>query len=257
MPLETSPAPWVPSLSIDQFQRDGIAVFEGLFSQAECAVLIREIDQFVAEGRKVAVELPAHADLVTHPKLMAIAEAILGSRFAFHHLHTARHDAGLPTLPWHHDYEQFPQTNRNHTMIHCFMYLSGLNGTVGDLLVLPGSHVKVLDRYAYFMFQAMDFPGTVIINKLAPGSVVVIHSALLHARRAKPGGENQPRYFSDAAFCQNGIQWPSYKERGNWRLILKHLRDRDRDRGGNYQWLFDEQHFFDVKEPTTLPYPGT
>jgi hypothetical protein len=233
---------------MDRFRNEGFAVFEGLFSPAECATLFREIDQFVAEGRKIAVELPAHADLVTHPRLMAIAEAILGPRFGFHHMHTARHNAGMATFPWHHDYEQIPQTNRSHTMIHFFMYLSGLNGTVGDLLAIPGSHLAVIDRYVYSIFQAADLPGTVVFNRLAPGSVVVVHSALLHARRAKPGGENQPRYFVDAAYCQDGIQWPSYEERGNWHQILQYLRERDKGRGGNYQWLFDDQHFFEAKE---------
>jgi hypothetical protein len=115
-------------------------------------------------------------------------------------------------------------------------------------LIIPGSHLAVLDRYVFSMFQAADLPGTLVVNQLAPGSVVVVHSALLHARRAKPGGENHPRYFVDAAYCQDGIRWPSYEERGNWRQILKYLRDRDQAKGGNYQWLFDEQHFFDAKE---------
>jgi hypothetical protein len=242
------PALWVPPIDMDRFRREGFAVFEGLFSSAECATLIREIDQFIGEGRRIAVELPAHADLVTHPKLMAIADTILGPRFGFHHLHTARHGAGTPTFAWHHDYEQIPQANRSHTMIHCFMYISGLNGTVGDLVAIPGSHLAVLDRYLFSMFQAADLPGTVVFNKVAPGSVIVVHSALLHARRAKPGGEDHPRYFIDAAYCQDGIQWPSYEERGNWHEILRHLRDRDRDKGGNFQWLFDEQHFFEAKD---------
>src|ERR1700729_583738 len=87
--------PWSPAMNLDRFRQQGVAVFESLLQPAECQALKGEIDQLLREGRNIATELPAHADLVTHPKLMAITKMVLGGEFAFHHMHTARHDAGI------------------------------------------------------------------------------------------------------------------------------------------------------------------
>jgi hypothetical protein len=86
-----------------------------------------------------------------------------------------------------------------------------------------------------------------VVDDLPPGSAVLVHSALWHARRAKPGGEGVPRYFADASYCEAGVQWPSYS-RKNWREILAKCRERMLDRGGRYAHLFDESHFFDRNE---------
>jgi hypothetical protein len=46
----------------------------------------------------------------------------------------------------HHDYEQYPQGPRQLLMVHCFVYFNGLNGDIGDLIVLPGSHKTIVSR---------------------------------------------------------------------------------------------------------------
>jgi hypothetical protein len=42
-----------------------------------------------------------------------------------------------------------------------------------------------------------------------------VHSALVHGRRAMPGGEDGPaRFFSDISYCQHSVSrslWPSYQ----------------------------------------------
>ena len=75
-------------------------------------------------------------------------------------------------------------------MVHVFMYMDGLNGEVGDLLVMPGTHKKVMANDAFRQFQFEDLPGSRTIDNLAPGSIIIVHSALQHARRPKPGGGN-------------------------------------------------------------------
>ncbi|MBA3708487.1 MAG: phytanoyl-CoA dioxygenase family protein [Planctomycetes bacterium] len=204
-----------------------------------------EIDIHV-DGKSNAwpCELPEHGRLISDPRLMALLDSVLGSGFGFHHLHSSRHDAGAEGVSWHHDYEQIPQTNRSHTMVHVFFYLNGLDGTIGDLMLLPKSHNLVWDRYSLHpLFGTSDLPGSVVINDLAPGTAVIVNSALLHARRAKPGGEGKPRYFIDTSYCQAGIRWPSYG-RPEWREILGRCRALGLDRG-LYPDLFAERHFFD------------
>lgn len=236
-----------PAVDMDLFRERGFAIFPALLSDPECQALQLEIDRFEAEDIGIAAYLPCHADLVTHPILMAIADTLMeGQDYGFHHLHTARHDAGIPGLPWHHDYDQRPQTDRLRTMVHFFIYVSGLNGTIGDLLLLPGSHREVLERYALSrVLGTRDMSGMTVVDDLPSGSLVAIHSGVLHARRAKPGGETNPRYFIDASYCQAGRPWPAYRERGDWREILAALRDRDAARGGHRRMLFREDHFYE------------
>jgi len=96
-------------------------------------------------------------------------------------------------------------------MVHVFMYLDGLNGEVGDLLVSPGTHKKMMARDAFRQFEYEDLPGSVTVDSLAPGSIIIVHSAVQHARRPKPGGGVYKRYFIDTSYCQEGVLWPSYR----------------------------------------------
>jgi hypothetical protein len=76
------------------------------------------------------------------------------------------------------------------------------------------------------------------------GSAVIVHSALLHGRRAKPGGDPaKPRYFMDVSYCQPGPQrWPNYG-RGyeTQREINIICMEMGHDRGGRYAHLFDPE----------------
>jgi hypothetical protein len=243
----------------ERFERDGYLVFERFLDDDMRLRLIGEVDQWAAGGiedayaprearavERVQLALPEHGWLVSHPPLMAIVEELLGPGFAYHHIHTTRFDAGCNGVQWHHDYMQFPQANRSHGMVHAFFYLSGLNGTIGDLLLRPGSQRLIIDIAALGSFATDDLPGSIVIDRLAPGSLVLVHSALWHARRKKPGGDGRPRYFVDASYCQAGIRWPS--DYGDWRAKLRIARERGLDRGGRYAHLFDDAHFFDVAE---------
>ena len=127
---------------------------------------------------------------------------------------------------------------------------NGLDGTIGDLLALPGSHKRVL-RGPLDMFNqngAADLPGLACFGErrpLPPGSVIIVHSALLHARRAKPGF-TRPRYFVDVSYCQPGRhRWPAYENFGvgGHRRIAETALELGHDRGGKYAGLFDTSMF--------------
>lgn len=240
----------------EQFHKDGYLVFERFFTESETAALKADMDALMRDrarakedGSRVpyVCEYPALGALISDPRTMQILEQIMGTGFAFHHLHAVRQEAGTPGVNWHQDYEQEPTTNRAHVMAHVFYYLNGLNGEVGDLLVLPGSHRSVVGHGALECLRTHDLPGSRTFDRLPPGSAVVVHSALWHARRAKPGGEGVPRYFADASYCQAGVRWPSYGL-PEWREILAACRAKGLDRGGQYAHLFDEAHFFDIRE---------
>jgi hypothetical protein len=234
---------------IEQFQQDGYLVLPAFFDESECEALKADIDELERLRRaKQPVsfigDLPHLGRLISHPRMMEIVGEILGPGFAFHHLHATRQDAGTQGVNWHQDYEQFPQSNRSHTMIHNFYYFNGLNGEVGDLLLVPKSQRSVVANGALWFLGTADLPGMLVQDNLPPGSAVVVHSALWHARRAKPGGEASPRYFADSSYCQAGIRWPSYGV-SRWRELLDRAMELGLDRDGQYAHLFDPAHFFD------------
>ena len=232
------------------FKDLGYLIFEPFFSDAEIVELKSAIDDLVEwrkqdastrRDMKFVFEVPALGELVRHPKTMAIVEDIMGAGFGFHHLHAVRQEAGAGGVNWHQDYEQYPQTNRSHVMVHVFYYLNGLDGQVGDLLVLPRSQNTVADRGAMGIFGQQDLPGSVTVNNVAPGTAVVVHSAVWHARRAKPGGEGRPRYFADASYCQAGVVWPSYP---NYAEFLERAEASGLTTG-KYAHLFNSEMFYD------------
>lgn len=220
------------------FNQQGYLIFPEVITPEWCKLLRAEAD---TKEARLPVYLPEHSALISYDWFLSVTKKLMrGEKFAFHHMHSACHDPGMPDFPWHHDYEQYPQVNRDHTMIHFFIYLNGLNGTIGDLVVVPGTHMHVMGRYDYTGHGAGQMQGEVVINDLPEGSIVAIHSGLLHCRRAQPGGI-EPRYLVDTSYCQHGTTWPAYKERGNWREILGHLRAKE----PHVAWMFDEECFYE------------
>lgn len=229
---------------LETFADEGYAVFPGFLSKTEIDTLKEAVDRHVsAQPRRHAYEYDELGALIWHPGVAEIVDELMGGRYVFHHIHAARHDTGQKGVSWHQDYEQYPQTNRSHLMVHVFFYLNGLNGTVGDLLLVPGSYRFATDSHALTFLGTSDIPGSITVDDLSPGSAIVVHSAMWHARRAKPGGEGSPRFFIDTSYCQSGVQWPSYPAPG----MLASLRERHLAAGGTRPWLFDEAQFFDAR----------
>lgn len=227
---------------LDKFRDEGYAVFPEFLEQAEIDTLKAAVDGHVStQPRRHAYEDEHLGELIWHPRVAELLDELMGGRYVFHHIHAARHDAGTKGVAWHQDYEQFPQTNRSHLMVHVFFYLNGLNGTIGDLLFVPGSHKYATDTHALRILGTGDLPGAITVNDVPPGSVLIVHSALWHARRPKPGGADSPRWFVDASYCQSGVKWPSYRVPD----MLANLRERHVAAGGTRPWLFDETQFFD------------
>jgi hypothetical protein len=227
------------------FEREGYLALPGALPAGRCAVLRGELDEYVrvwrtTKQRPNALDYPEMRALAVWPEMLDRVRHLFGTTFSMHHLHADRHDPGCAGVPWHQDYEQLPQTNRVHPMVHVFYYLSGLDGTIGDLLVVPGSHRTVIERNALHLLGSGTLPGEKVFDNLPPGSAVIAHSALWHARRAKPGGSGG-RYFIDVSYCSHGTRWPLNR---GWcdRLNLAHER---READPEYAWIFDTSCFFD------------
>jgi len=265
-PLASAVTPPITDEQVSAFLDLGYLVLPACLPPDWQESLCREVDRWVdtdlrsdsiacctgrwASGSAPAtmeLELGAHGWLVSYPPVMAALARLMGPAFAFHHMHSSRHDPGTRCKDWHHDYEQRPQRDRRHLMIHVLYYLTGLDGTIGDLVVLPGTQHIIAEKNALAHVGERRLAGEVVIDSLPPGSAVVMHSALFHARRAKLGGEGHPRYFVDCSYCQVGPRWPSVKP--YWRHMLARAREMGLDHG---EWpdLFDERHFYDPVAPS-------
>lgn len=95
---------------------------------------------------------------------------------------------------------------------------------------------------AFRQFEFEDLPGSKTYDNLAPGSFIIVHSAVQHCRRPKPGGQTFRRYFIDTSYCQNGVLWGGYR---NIEAINKVAMDKGYDRDGKYAFLYDSSQFFD------------
>ena len=232
---------------LDAFDEVGYLIFEGLFDDDLNQRIKDDVDLMMedrANGIKKMVMAYDDLGAVTSEPVVIdrIAGLMGGKKFAHHHIHARWQGEGERGSAWHHDYVQIPQTNRSHLMVHVFMYLDGLNGEVGDLLVMPGTHKKVMDGNAFRQFEYEDLPGSVTVDDLAPGSIVIVHSAVQHARRPKPGGQSFKRYFIDTSYCQEGVLWGSYP---NIKEINNCAMEKGFDRDGKYAFLYDTSQFFD------------
>ncbi|MGC0422084.1 phytanoyl-CoA dioxygenase family protein [Embleya sp. AB8] len=264
--MREMPVRSVDTRRIDGFAEHGYLLLPGFLPRDLVTRLEGEVDRWVDSGLRarsiaaslnpgqpapppvVEIELPAHGELVAHPPLLDLVGELMGTDFVFHHLHSDRRPAGAEGKAWHHDYEQRPQRDRTHTMIHTLHYLGGLDASVGGLAVLPGSHREVADKDAWAHLGTAELPGEVLIDDLPPGSTVVLHSALFHARRPGPGAGGRPRYMVDGSYGQCGTRWPPVKP--YWRHVLGRARELGLDRGehGHRPELFADRHF--------TPYPA-
>ncbi|WP_406216186.1 phytanoyl-CoA dioxygenase family protein [Streptomyces canus] len=256
---------------IDRFARLGYLVLPGLLPEDLVSRVRPEVDRWVDDGlraRSVAsctdpdvhglpplleIEMAAHGELVGHRPLLDVLAQLMGPEFVFHHLHSDRQEPGRPGKAWHHDYEQHSPGPRTHTMVHTLHYLDGLDEETASLAVLPGSHLEIRAKTARAALGTAPIPGEVVLADLPPGSTVVLHSALFHARRPAPDGPGKTRYMVDASYCQTGITWPPVKP--FWRHMLR--RGRELNLGhGSWPELFAERHFSEYVTPSREPGRG-
>ncbi|WP_272943213.1 phytanoyl-CoA dioxygenase family protein [Streptomyces xiaopingdaonensis] len=247
-----------------QFEQSGYLVLPGLLPSGLVERVKSEVDRWVDTGLRaqtiaaaldpasceapavLELDLPAHGELLVHEPLLGVISQLVGPGFVHHHMHSDRHAPDLPGKPWHHDYEQHVQSYRTHAMVHALHYLDGIDPDMAGLAVLPGSHHEVADKSARAHAGTDPLPGEVFFEDLPPGSTVLLHSALFHTRRTKPGQTGRPRYFVDASYCQTGTLWPPVKP--FWREALRRGRQLDYDEAA-WPELFAERHFSEYVKP--------
>ncbi|MER5768597.1 phytanoyl-CoA dioxygenase family protein [Streptomyces sp. NPDC001985] len=244
----------------EQFAESGYLVLPGLLPESLRDRLTGEVDRWVDDGLRaesiracvdpasqgpppvLELELPAHGELLTHQPLLEVVDELMGGPFVFHHMHSNRHNPGIAGKPWHHDYEPHDGGGEPLLMVHALHYLGGLDGTVGSLALLPGSHHEKRSKSELSHHGTAELPGEIVVDRLPPGSTLLVNSALMHARRPEPSPDDsgRPRYFVDASYCRTGARWRPVKP--YWRHMLTRARELNLD-GGRWPELFSEDHF--------------
>ena len=233
------------------FHREGYLMLPGFIEDDYRERIKADVDQLMLDRQnkdeRFLVAYKEMGLLTSHPALIEKLQALMVPRFAMHHIHAVRQDAGNRGVNWHQDYEQYPQTNRSHIMVHVFYYLDGLNGEIGDLLVLPRSQNMVIANGGLGLFGTEDLPGSICVDNVSPGTAIIVHSGVWHARRAKPGGENFSRYFIDVSYCQHGVLWPGYRDEMQQEINCTAL-ETGCGRDGAYDFLYDTTQFFNHRK---------
>jgi hypothetical protein len=154
--------------------------------------------------------------------------------------------------------------------------MEGMNGDVGDLLLLPRSHKSVMDRGAMNLFVrgkwlismilfynacpaplskrgpfweqgTADLPGALVLNDVPRGSMILVHSAVAHARRPKPG--TTTRYFTNVGYNAGGtaMKWPAYnsmEQMDEINAVALQQGHHRPDSDGSLAFLFDHHRVF-------------
>jgi hypothetical protein len=228
------------------FSQNGYLVLHDCLEEEALIQLRQAVDRSVYSNLPAVFD-PALSEFIESEINIRIATALLGERnFLFHHMNAACHGVDTPSLAWHHDYEDYTDQGKKHGMIHIFHYLNGLDNSIGELVLIPGSHRWHGSRYHLSDKSFDSFPDAIAIGQLKPGSVIVIHSALVHGRRAlPPNAVSSIRYFVDCSYCQYGGKWAPFREAGNWKRTLDIVSGMSKTRNGDkFAHLYDPSRFY-------------
>lgn len=204
-----------------QFRNLGYLVYPRFFPEGQCKSLCRALRQLSSHSQnsKSVVPHPAFNALISHPAVLTIVKSILGDEFLFHHANGRELDAGYTAKSWHHDYDGARDKGAmGCSMVHLMCYPSGLSAESSPLVILPKSHLLSVDRAHPRQFGLGVLPGEVnLVGE--PGLLVVIDSALWHARRCMTG--LQHRFYFNFSYCRPGLPRP---ERASYSHIIQSLR---------------------------------
>ena len=198
---------------VAQYERDGYVVVPDVLSPQELAALRQVTDGFVEGSRAVSEHNsiydlePGHSaaqprvrrikhphkqhavygDLVKHPVIVGVLQALWGPNVRFHSSKLNLKSAGYGSpIEWHQDWAFYPHTNDDLAAVG--IMLDDCQMENGPLLVMPGSHHgPIYDHHYEGRFcgainpvtSGIDFPAAVPLTGKA-GSITVHHVRLVH-----------------------------------------------------------------------------
>lgn len=171
----TATAPNDVAADVDRLNLDGITALKGAFSRDWTEQLredmmsafweaIQRPGGAVGRGpRRWYVEVHPQAisgfvDLVTHPWVVALSEAMLGTDYEIVEIGFDVPFQGAKFQPWHRDFPSPPETYRDHRITSLAFNLTGVDVThdMGPFEIAPGTHRDDGRSWNHEMFPPKD-----------------------------------------------------------------------------------------------------
>jgi len=176
-------------------------------------------DFFVAAGedgrhhitrvRHPIAQHPAFLDLVSHPKLLDLVEALIGPNIQFVHskINLKPPATEAAAYPWHQDWPFNPHTNLD--MVAVMVPLDDANAQNGCLRVVPGSHrLGPVDHRYGWEFEVEDHrlvadTSRHMLLEVSAGGVTLHHCCLLHSSTENLGKRSRNAILFDYRAADN------------------------------------------------------
>ncbi|HEX3951964.1 MAG TPA: phytanoyl-CoA dioxygenase family protein [Stellaceae bacterium] len=233
---------------VEQFREQGFCTIEGLYGPDEVAALRSKTDAIMADAFGVAAETeifdleethrpddprvrrikrphkinPMYWDCACFAPLVEILQALIGPSIRLHHskinLKSARY--GAP-LDWHQDWAFIPHTNPDLAIASVMLDEVDLDN--GPLLLLPGSHRRLLDHHDGGWFvgaidpELLDTASAVPVIG-PPGTVTLHHPLLVHGSALNRSARDRRLLFYEYAAADAwpliyGVEYGEYNRR--------------------------------------------
>ena len=233
---------------VEQFREQGFCCIESLYAPADVAALARKTDEVMARAGGIAGETavfdleeshtpadprvrrikrphavdPLFWNYACHQPLVAILEALVGPSIRLHHskinLKSARY--GAP-LEWHQDWAFIPHSNQD--MAIASVMIDAVDLDNGPLMVIPGSHRRLLDHHADGWFVGAIDPDTIDTASAVPivgppGTVTLHHPLLVHGSALNRSSRDRRLLFYEYAAADAwpliyGVEYGEYNQR--------------------------------------------
>lgn len=220
---------------VEQFREQGFCRIESLYQPADVAALSRKTDEVMACAAGIAGETavfdledshtaddprvrrikrphavdPLFWDYACYEPLVAIVAALVGPSIRLHHskinLKAARY--GAP-LEWHQDWAFIPHSNQDLAIASVMIDAVDLDN--GPMLVIPGSHRRLLDHHDGDWFVGAIKPDSLDTGRAVPivgppGTVTLHHPLLVHGSALNRSSRDRRLLFYEYAAAD---AWP-------------------------------------------------
>jgi hypothetical protein len=232
----------------EEFREQGFCRIEGLYPPGDVAALSRKTDEIMGTAYGVEAETevfdleethtpgdprvrrikrpheidPLYWSYACFDPLVKILKALIGSAIRLHHskinLKSARY--GAP-LEWHQDWAFIPHTNPDLAIASVMIDAVDLDN--GPLLVLPGSHRRLLDHHQDGWFVGAIDPEQLDTSCAVPilgppGTVTLHHPLLVHGSALNRSVRDRRLLFYEYAAADAwpliyGVQYGEYSKR--------------------------------------------
>lgn len=233
---------------VEQFREQGFCRIESLYRPADVAALAGKTDEVMAGAAGIAGETavfdleeshtaadprvrrikrphavdPLFWDYACYDPLVAILKALVGPSIRLHHskINLKAAHYGAP-LEWHQDWAFIPHSNQD--LVIASVMIDAVDLDNGPMLVIPGSHRRLLDHHDGGWFVGAIDPDSLDTSRAVPivgppGTVTLHHPLLVHGSALNRSSRDRRLLFYEYAAADAwpliyGVEYGEYSRR--------------------------------------------